>query len=41
MRNRYEIDADGEHVASWDPSWWPSGGTLELAGQQYAVEANM
>jgi hypothetical protein len=41
MSSHYEIDADGAPVAGWDPSWWRSGGTLELEGRQYTVKANL
>ena len=41
MSSHYEIEADGAHVAGWDPSWWRSGGTLELEGRQYTVKANL
>lgn len=40
-KNRYEISADGRHLATWDGSSWKTGGTFELDGQRYEVRANM
>lgn len=36
-KNRYDITADGEGVATWDPSLWLSGGTLTIGGHAYRV----
>lgn len=40
-KNRYDITADGEQLATWDESSWKTGGTLELDGRHYEVRANM
>lgn len=40
-KNRYDITADGEQLATWDESSWKTGGTLELGGRHYEVRANM
>ena len=40
-RNRYEIAADGQPLATWDGRAWRSGGTFALEGQRYAVKANV
>jgi len=40
-RNRYDITADGRRLATWDPSMWKSGGTIELDGRRYEVRAKM
>jgi hypothetical protein len=39
-RRRYDIREDGRPVASWEPSWWKSGGTFDLDGQRYEVRSN-
>jgi hypothetical protein len=37
---RYQLTADGQPVAMWDPSWWRTGGTFEVDGRRYQVRAN-
>jgi hypothetical protein len=36
-RNRYEIVADGQPLATWDGRVWRNGGTFDLAGRRYDV----
>ena len=40
-RNRYEIVADGQPLATWDGRVWRNGGTFELAGRRYDVKPNV
>jgi hypothetical protein len=40
-RNRYEITADGQPIATWDGSMWRNGGRFELDGLRYEVRGNM
>jgi hypothetical protein len=40
-RNRYEITADGQALATWDGSMWRNGGRFELDGRRYEVRGNM
>lgn len=39
-RNRYDLVADGQPLATWDAGFWLSGGTFELAGRRYKVKSN-
>lgn len=39
-RNRYELTADGQPVATWDGGLWRRG-TIDLAGRPYAVTSNV
>ena len=39
--HRYEISADGKHLAIWDGSIWKHGGHFELDGRRYEVRGNM
>ncbi|GAB1645659.1 hypothetical protein [Krasilnikovia sp. MM14-A1259] len=39
-RSSYLISAEGRPVATWDSAFWKSGGTFDLDGQQYRVNAN-
>jgi hypothetical protein len=39
-RSRYQIDADGRAVATWDGSMWRSGGDFQLDGAGYRVRSN-
>lgn len=39
--HRYEIAADGKHLATWDGSMWKHGGHFELEGRRYEVRGNM
>ena len=39
-RGRYRLAADGQPVAVWDPSWWRTGGDVEVDGRRYQVRAN-
>jgi hypothetical protein len=39
-RRRYEVRRDGVPIATWDQSWWRSGGTFELDGRRYQVQGN-
>ncbi len=36
----YELNLDGMPVTRWDPSWWRSGGSFTVQGQQYRVRSN-
>jgi hypothetical protein len=38
-RGRYRLVADGREVATWDPSWWRTGGDFEIDGHRYQVRA--
>lgn len=40
-KNRYDIIADGRWLATWDKSSWKAGGTVELEGWRYEVQANL
>jgi hypothetical protein len=40
-KRSYDIIADGRRLATWDPSSWKAGGTVELDGRRYEVRANM
>ena len=40
-RNRYEIVADGQPLATWDGRVWRDGGTFDLAGRRYDVKSNL
>ena len=40
-KNRYEITADGQLLATWDGSMWKAGGHFELEGRRYEVRGNM
>jgi hypothetical protein len=35
-KNRYDIIADGQRLATWDESSWKASGTVELDGRQCA-----
>jgi hypothetical protein len=39
-RNRYDLTADGERLATWEGRSWRTGGTFELAGRRYDVRSN-
>ncbi|MEV6493009.1 hypothetical protein AB0M20_30955 [Actinoplanes sp. NPDC051633] len=39
-RGRYQISADGSPIAVWDPSWWRTGGDLEVDGHRFTVRSN-
>jgi hypothetical protein len=39
-RGRYRMVADGREVATWDPSWWRSGGEFAVDGRRYQVRSN-
>jgi len=40
-RNRYELVADGQPLATWEGRFWRSGGTFDVAGRRYDVKANV
>lgn len=40
-RGRYEITDDGRDLATWEPSFWRTGGTVELDGQRYEIRGNL
>lgn len=40
-KNRYQITANGGHLATWDGSLWKAGGHFELGGRRYEVRGNM
>lgn len=40
-KGRYEISTGELLLATWDPSWWRAGGTLDLDGQRYQVRSNL
>ncbi|GAA0584756.1 hypothetical protein GCM10010172_82180 [Paractinoplanes ferrugineus] len=40
LRGRYQLSADGQPVAVWDPSWWRTGGDFDVQGRRYQVRAN-
>ncbi|MEU4242542.1 hypothetical protein [Actinoplanes sp. NPDC026619] len=39
-RGRYRMVADGREIATWDPSWWRTGGDFEVDGHRFGVRAN-
>ena len=40
-RDRYDLVADGQPLATWDGRAWRSGGTFDLAGRRYDVKSNV
>ncbi|MBA2309350.1 MAG: hypothetical protein H0W01_08675 [Pseudonocardiales bacterium] len=40
-RNRYDISADGQRLATWDGSLWKAGGSFQLDGKRYEIRGNM
>lgn len=36
---RYDITVDGRHVASWNQTFWRSGGDIDLAGRPFRIDA--
>jgi hypothetical protein len=40
LGRKYQISADGQPVAVWDPSFWRSGGDFEIDGHRFQVRAN-
>jgi hypothetical protein len=40
-RDSYDLIADGQAVATWDPTFWRAGGNFYLAGRRYDVKSNV
>lgn len=39
--SRYEITEDDRVLATWAPSIWKTGGTVELDGRRYVIRGNL
>lgn len=40
-KGRYEITDDGRDLATWEPSVWKKGGTVELDGRRHEIRGTL